>query len=104
MTAFVVLWFPLFVLRLSPAALDHVIRISETADFLEFDQGALVRPVIEEILASAVDLKLLGLCLALFADLNKLSRNRIAVLGALGNCLLVQELRLICCSQHRLAV
>ena len=46
---------------LSFAALDHVISVSETGNFLEFVQGALVLPVVEEVLASAVSFQLLGI-------------------------------------------
>ena len=46
---------------LSFAAPDHVISVSETRNFLEFVQGALIRLVVEEIFASAVSFQLLGI-------------------------------------------
>ncbi len=46
---------------LSFAAPDHVISVSEARNFLKFVQGTLIRLVVEEIFASAVSFKLLGI-------------------------------------------
>ena len=86
------------------AALDHLVSISETGNFLKLFKGAFESLVFKEILASAVNSELLGICLSISTDLDDLRGDRVVKLGTFGRCLPIEKFCFISRSQLSLAV